>query len=88
MNAPMNPSRERLTRWARRGALIFAAFAAVVGTIFNAVIAVALREIGPATGLTVWFWFVLRSALLWGLGALFFGALLGVCAAMIWPHDS
>jgi hypothetical protein len=84
----MNPSRERLARWARRGALIFAAFAAVVGTIFNLVIALALREIGPATGLAVWFWLILRSALLWGAGALFFGALLGVCAAMIWRDDS
>lgn len=80
----MNPSRERLVRWARRGALIFAAFAAIVGTIFNVMIALALGEVGPDTSLTVWFWFVFRSALLWGVGALFFGALLGVSAAMIW----
>jgi hypothetical protein len=84
----MNPSRERLARWATRGALIFAAFAAIVGTIFNLVVALALREVGADTSLTVWFWLILRSALLWGAAALIFGALLGVCAAMIWPHET
>jgi hypothetical protein len=88
LNPPMNPSRERLTRWAMRGALSFAAFAAIVGTIFNVVIALALREVGPHTSLAVWFWFILRSALLWGGGAMFFGALLGICAAMIWRDGS
>jgi hypothetical protein len=84
----MNPSRKRLTRWALRGALILAAFAATVGTIFNVMIALALGEIAPGAGLAFWLWFLLRSAVLWGAGALFFGALLGIFAGMIWRDDS
>jgi hypothetical protein len=84
----MNPSRDRLTRWAMRGALILAAFASVVGGIFNVMIAIAMREVPPDAGIAFWAWFLLRSTLAWGGGALFFGAALGWFASMIWRDDS
>ncbi len=88
MNSMMDPPRERLTRWAVRGALILAAVAAVLGTIFNIVIGIALRELGPETTIAFWAWFVLRSIVAWAIGASFFGAILGAFASMIWRYDS
>lgn len=83
-----NPTRRRRIRWAFRGALVLAAVAIVLGTIFNVLIAIALGELSAQTSLAFWAWFLLRGALAWGGGALFFGAVLGMFASMIWRDDS
>lgn len=87
-NPTENPTRRRRVRWAVRGALILAAVAVVLGSIFNVVIAIALGELSAQTGPLDWAWFLLRGAVAWGGGALFFGAILGMFASMIWRDDS
>lgn len=81
-------TRRRRIRWAIRGALVLAVVAIVLGGIFNVLIAIALREIPPGAGIGFWTLFLLRSSLAWGGGALFFGAVLGMFASMIWRDDS
>lgn len=81
-------TRRRRIRWAVRGALVLAALAIVLGGIFNVLIALALRDIPPGAGFGFWAGFLLRSSLAWGGGALFFGAVLGMFASMIWRDDS
>jgi hypothetical protein len=87
MNAS-DPTTRRRVRWAIRGALVLAALAIVLGLTFNILIAIALREIPPGAGIGFWAIFLLRGALAWGGGALFFGAVLGMFASMIWKDDS
>lgn len=86
----MNPeqTRRRRIRWAVRGALVLAALAIVLGGLFNVLIAIALGTVPPGSGPGYWILFLLRSSLAWGGGALFFGALLGMFASMIWRDDS
>nr|WP_044201041.1 hypothetical protein [Oscillochloris trichoides] len=83
----MNPASERLRRWATRGAIIFACCTLILGTIFTLVIALAAQSL-PTTGLG-WVLLFGRTLLLWGGGGLFFGAVLGAYASMIWrpPFD-
>ena len=69
------------------GALILAAVAILLGGVFNVVIAIALRSVPADAGFGSWALFLLRSSLAWGGGALFFGALLGMFASMIWRGD-
>jgi hypothetical protein len=83
-----NPTIRRRLRWAVRGALALAALSIVLGTIFNILIAIALNDIPPRAGLGFWAWFLLGGALAWGGGALFFGAVLGLFASMIWRDDT
>ncbi|NTW00400.1 MAG: ABC transporter ATP-binding protein [Oscillochloris sp.] len=78
----MNPSRQRLTHWATRGALILATIAIVLGAIFTALISIADGS-APTTVLN-WVGLFIRAALIWGSGGLFFGAILGMFASMIW----
>jgi hypothetical protein len=78
----MNPSRQRLARWAIRGALILAGTAIFFGALFT--ILVALAEQVLPTSAPEWAMMALGIMLLWGGGGLFFGAILGVYAAMIW----
>ncbi|MFV9503944.1 MAG: ABC transporter ATP-binding protein [Oscillochloridaceae bacterium umkhey_bin13] len=82
-----NPTRQRRIRWGLRGALVLAALSIVLGTMFNLIIAIASREVPAEAGLGFWAWFLLQSALAWGLGAVPFGAALGVFASMIWRDD-
>lgn len=81
-------TRRRRIRWAVRGALVLAAVAIVLGGIFNVLVAIALKEIPPGAGIGFWAVFMIRSSLAWGGGALFFGAVLGMFASMIWRDDS
>jgi hypothetical protein len=78
----MNPSRERLIRWATRGALILAAVSAIFGALFTLFVAVVEQAL-PVSALD-WAIMLLGIVLLWGGGGLFFGAILGVYACMIW----
>ncbi len=82
-----DPTRRRRIRWAVGGALILAAVAILLGGVFNVVIAIALRSVPADAGFGYWALFLLRSSLAWGGGALFFGALLGMFASMIWRGD-
>lgn len=83
-----NPTLRRRRRWAVRGALALAAFATLIGSLFNILIGYALREIPPDADLAFWLGLLLRTALSWGAGGLFFGAILGVFASMIWRDDT
>jgi hypothetical protein len=78
----MNPSRARLIRWATRGAIILAGISTFLGAVFT--IFVAVVEQALPIGATDWAIMVLSVVLLWGGGGLFFGAILGVYACMIW----
>ncbi|MFQ3661474.1 MAG: ABC transporter ATP-binding protein [Chloroflexaceae bacterium] len=80
----LDPTLRRRLRWAFRGALALASFAILIGTLFNVLVGYALGEIPPEAGVAFWARFLLRSALAWGGGGLFFGAVLGTFASMIW----
>ncbi|GAB4424695.1 MAG: hypothetical protein OHK0015_03870 [Chloroflexi bacterium OHK40] len=82
-----DPTRRRRRQWALRGALILAALAILLGTTFNVLVAVAIGEATTDSGTAYWAWLLLRSVVLWGVGALPFGAILGVFASMIWRDD-
>lgn len=86
--APLDPTLRRRIRWAICGALSLAVFAILVGSLFNTMIALALGAIPAGAGPGFWIPFLLRAALAWGGGALFFGAVLGTFASMIWRDDS
>lgn len=83
----MDATRRRRIRWAVRGALALAALAIVLGGMFNVLIALFTGEPPAGAGPGYWAVFLLRSSLAWGGGALFFGALLGMFASMIWRDD-
>lgn len=84
-----NPTRQRRIRWGVRGALVLAALSIVLGGLFNVMFVIGAREIPPEAGFGFWAWLLLRSSLAWGLGAVPFGAALGVFASMIWPdHEA
>ncbi|MEI7772221.1 MAG: ABC transporter ATP-binding protein [Chloroflexales bacterium] len=78
----MNPSRDRLIRWAARGALILAALAIALGSLFTILVAVAEQAL-PSSAMA-WATMLLGAVLLWGIAGLFFGAILGAYACMIW----
>jgi hypothetical protein len=78
----MNPSRQRLTRWAARGAIILAALAVLLGAVFTVFVA-SVEQALPDNAIG-WLKMTLGIAFLWGGGGLFFGAILGVYACMIW----
>lgn len=84
----LDPTLRRRLRWAFRGALALATFAVLIGTLFNILIGHALGVIPADAGIAFWAWFLLRSALAWGGGGLFFGAVLGAYASMIWRDDN
>ncbi len=84
----MEATRRRRVRWAVRGALVLAALAILLGGMFNVLIALFQGEPPAGAGFGYWSVFLLRSSLAWGGGGLFFGALLGIFASMIWRDDS
>lgn len=83
----MNPTIRRRLRWAMSGALILAGLAIVLGGFATVVIAMAEGSISASAGASFWLAMLLRVLLLWGLGALPFGAALGFYASMIWRDD-
>lgn len=80
--------RRRRSRWALRGALVMAAMSIFFGGLFTSLVAVAASEVPDGAGVGFWAGLLLRSSLLWGLGALPFGAALGFYASMIWRDES
>lgn len=84
----MNPTIRRRLRWALWGAAILAILAIVLGGLFTVLIALAEDNPAAGSGFAYWSGLLLRSLLLWGLGALPFGAALGMFASMIWPDDN
>lgn len=83
----MDRTQRRRVRWAVRGALILAALAILLGGLFNVLIALFTRDVPANAGVGFWALFLLLSSLAWGGGGLFFGALLGMFASMIWRDD-
>jgi hypothetical protein len=79
----MNQSQRRRLRWAVRGALIFAAMAIFFGEMFTIVITAAEGRV-PWSDRAAWAALVISTMLIWGGGGLFFGAILGLYASMIW----
>lgn len=78
----MNHATRRLRRWAFRGALILAAIAIVLGQFFTIVITMAVAQLpSDSAG---WISLIIRTAVLWGVGGLFFGSILGMYASLIW----
>jgi hypothetical protein len=78
----MNRSSRRLRRWAAWGACILAAVAVLLGALFTVVIRMAEGALpADAAG---WSAMLIRTVLIWGGGGLFFGAILGMYASMIW----
>lgn len=84
----MNPTRQRRILWARRGALVLAGLAILLGLLFAVLIEFAQHSVPPDADIGFWGGLVGRTVLLWGGGGLFFGALLGMYASMIWPDDT
>ncbi|NJN18102.1 MAG: ABC transporter ATP-binding protein [Oscillochloris sp.] len=80
----MNPTIRRRIRWAFGGAFTLAILAIILGSLFSVLIAVADNTTPTDAGAGFWLGLLLRSALLWGGGALPFGAALGFYASMIW----
>lgn len=78
----INLSSARLRRWAGRGALILAGLAIVLGGLFTCLIAVAQQNL-PREAIG-WLPLLARTVLIWGGGGLFFGAILGAYASLIW----
>lgn len=84
----MRSIRSRRLRWAIWGAIILALVSIVLGGLFTALVALAERSLPPEAGAGEWAGLILRAALLWGLGALPFGAILGMFASLIWRDES
>jgi hypothetical protein len=79
-----DPSPARRLRWAVRGALILSFVAMVLGGLFTAVIGLFTGQLSPDAGWEQWLSVLLPSILIWGIGALPFGAALGFFASHIW----
>ncbi|MCX7859302.1 MAG: ABC transporter ATP-binding protein [Chloroflexus sp.] len=80
----MDPSPARRVRWAMRGALILALLAVVLGGVFTAVIGLFTGQLTTSAGWGEWLRVLVPAMLIWGLGALPFGAALGFFASLIW----
>jgi len=83
----MRSTRSRRLRWALRGALVLAVVAIVLGGLFTVVIALFEQRVPADAGPGFWAGLLLQAAVIWGLGALPFGAALGLYASMIWRDD-
>jgi hypothetical protein len=83
----MSTTTRRRLRWALRGALILAGLAILLGGLFTALIGLAERRVAPDAGLNAWVGLLLPATLIWGAGALPFGAALGFFAALIWRDE-
>lgn len=84
----MERSNRSRIRWTIAGAGILATLAILFGGLFTALIGIAAGDVPPDAGVGFWAGLLLRSSLIWGLGALPFGSALGFYASMIWrPAD-
>jgi hypothetical protein len=77
---------QRRVRWAMRGALTLALLGIFFGTMFMVLITLAVG-VPEGAGAGFWLRLLLLNALLWGVGALPFGAVLGMFASMIWRDE-
>lgn len=82
------PVRRRRIRWTIGGALVLAALSIIFGGLFTSLISVAAGDVPADAGLGFWAILLLRSSLIWGLGAIPFGAALGFYASLIWRPAS
>lgn len=78
---------QRRIRWTLRGALVLALLSIFFGTMFMVLITLAVGT-PPGAGVGFWLRLLLLNALLWGVGALPFGAALGLFASMIWRDEN
>ncbi|NJM08494.1 ABC transporter ATP-binding protein [Candidatus Gracilibacteria bacterium] len=78
---------QRQIRFAVRGAIILAIGSILLGIGIRTLVIVGM-EMAPAQGLIAyWLVVLLSTALIWGIGGAFFGAILGMFAALIWRED-
>jgi polyferredoxin len=84
----MRAIRNRGLRWSIWGAIILALLSIVLGGLFTALIALAEQIVPPDAGAGYWAALLLRSTLIWGIGALPFGAILGMFASLIWRDEA
>lgn len=82
------PIRRRRIRWTIGGALVLAALSIFFGGLFTSLVSVAAGDVPPGAGVAFWMILLLRSSLIWGLGAIPFGAALGFYASLIWRPAS
>ena len=69
----------------RNGALILSGVSVVFGCMFAILIAL-FEGAAPSDGaLGYWLWLIGSTIVIWGFGGVFFGAILGLYASMIWP---
>jgi hypothetical protein len=78
---------QRRVRWAIRGAITLAVLSVLLGTLFIVLISIAAGDVPANAGAGFWARLLLWNGLLWGVGALPFGAALGMFASMIWRDD-
>jgi ABC-type multidrug transport system fused ATPase/permease subunit len=83
----MTSTMRRRLRWALRGALVLGAAALLLGTLFTVVIVSAMGSAGDDTTGSFWLLTLAWTWLVWGVGGLFFGAVLGTFASMIWRDE-
>jgi hypothetical protein len=79
---------QRRVRWAIRGALTLALLGIFFGTMFIVLITIAAGDVPDNAGAGFWIRLLLLNGLLWGVGALPFGAALGMFASMIWRDET
>lgn len=82
------PIRRRRIRWTIGGAMVLAALAIFFGGLFTSLVSVAAGDVPPDAGLGFWALLLLQSSLIWGIGAIPFGAALGFYASLIWRPAS
>jgi hypothetical protein len=80
-------TRQRLERWAWRGALILAGLSAFFGSLFTALIGSFTGDLAADADWAARIQFVGSAALVWFLGGLPFGAVLGSFASLIWSDQ-
>jgi NO-binding membrane sensor protein with MHYT domain len=82
----MNISKRQI-RFAMRGALILAIGSILLGIGIRTLVIVGMA-MAPQQGIVVYWLVVLfTTALVWGIGGAFFGAILGMFAALIWREE-
>jgi NO-binding membrane sensor protein with MHYT domain len=82
----MNISKRQL-RFALRGAMVLAIGAILLGIGIRTLVVVGMDMV-PTEGVVLyWLVVLLSTALVWGIGGAFFGAILGIFAALIWRED-
>lgn len=80
----MDPSPARRLRWSIYGALVLAILAMILGGAFTVIIGLFTGQLTPEAPWQQWLAVLFPAVLIWGGGALPFGAALGFFASHIW----